>query len=109
MHPEDVQNGDVNHRIWKFLRYRLVDLPVESLACSWAANGDIAKDYAGRIRRGEVPPAIVYDLDANEMIDGCHRLAAAKIAGLEAITAFVGTRQDIDPDWGDEELAAEGF
>ena len=52
--------------------------------------------YATRMRKGEVPPAVMLAFDKFDgrdrlfILDGAHRIAAARRAGLEAIPAFVG-------------------
>jgi hypothetical protein len=51
--------------------------------------------YARRIAAGEKPPPVVL-IDRKfwyEIVDGAHRIAAARAAGLHRIPAFVGRRR----------------
>ncbi len=38
---------------------------------------------------------------SDRLIDGAHRLAAAKLAGLKMLSAYVGTEDHLDPEWED--------
>ena len=105
--PEDFDTGDINHRVWKFTRYVFQQLPVADLHSPWNLDDQRVADYATRMRQGETPPPIIYDADADVMIDGGHRLAAAQLAGLHSLPAYVGLPENIDPDWDEESDADE--
>jgi len=54
---------------------------------------DVAR-YARRIAAGEKPPPVVL-IDRKfwyEVVDGAHRIASARAAGLRKIPAFIGRR-----------------
>jgi hypothetical protein len=93
--PEDLDDGDLGERIARFHTYVLQALPVSSIASGeWSPNGDAWDDaveaFAERLKAGETPPPIIYDAVDRSIIDGTHRVAAAKLAGTKTIMAYVG-------------------
>ena len=101
--PEDFENGDINHRIYKFKQYHLTELPITNLYSPWDVDATASDGYADRMRGGELPPPIIYDADTGIMIDGGHRLEAARLANLKSLPAYVGRTEDMNPDWDDDE------
>jgi len=59
-----------------------------------AASRRDVRRYAARITRGETPPAVVLGNEGRRfaILDGAHRIEAARQAGLDSIQAFVGVR-----------------
>jgi hypothetical protein len=100
--PEDFEEGNLENRIWKFTSYVLKDLPVSSLNAPWHVNDGLVQDYVERLDSGSPMPPIIYDADEDVVIDGTHRIEAAKEAGLTTIQAYVGLPENIDPDWSED-------
>lgn len=99
---EDLADGDLLHRIERFVTYVLRPLPIADLNLGeWLHDEDTSDDYAARMLRGEVPPPIVFDAVDGSIIDGTHRANAAAKAGHDAIMAYVGLPENIDPSWSD--------
>jgi hypothetical protein len=96
--PEDFSEGDLEHRIWKYLRYELrqIRLPVNMM---WGVDSSKVNQYSV-MDSGTTPP-IIFDPIDNSIIDGSHRIEAAKLRGDKVIMAYVGT--DPDPHWAYEE------
>ena len=100
----DMEEGDLNFRIWKYTRYELRELPVADLHTPWRIDPDNVSEYAERMKAGEVPPPIIWDMVDDEPIDGGHRIEAAKLAGVATLPAYVGLPENVDPDYDDEQL-----
>ena len=101
LHPsqDDLQHGDIIHRIERFRAYELRQLAVAELKLAeWAISEELVAEYAVRT---ELAPPIVYDPIAGSIIDGTHRANAAYLRGEAVIAAYVGV--DPDPDWDDAE------
>ena|ERR1051326_7993458 len=96
--PEDIGDGDLGNRIWRFLRYELKQLPVKRLRQEWGLGAADVDAYAA-MPVGTAPP-IIYDPKDRSIIDGSHRLAAAQQRGDKTILAYVGTQPD--PHWSPE-------
>lgn len=95
---QDFENGDLNFRIWKFTKYVLTQLPISELDMEeWQVDDEYVDEYA-RMDIRTMPP-IVYDADLETMIDGMHRVNAVARQGGTHILAYVGTSDNIDPDF----------
>lgn len=98
--PEDMEDGDLQNRIEKFHTYVLQSLPLDRINLEeFNYDDDTVSEYAERIVAGEVPPPIVYDNDVKSIIDGMHRARAGAEAGRSHVDAYVGLKQNMDPDW----------
>lgn len=107
--PEDLYQGDLSHRLHKFTRYDLVDLPLDEINLDeWQRNDAMVRNYALRMQSGEDYPPIVFDLDAGSIIDGTHRANAAAWLDWPSIRAYVGRPEHIDPEWTEELELEEG-
>ena len=101
--PEDLTDGDLYERIWKFSTYVLRDIPISQLDLTeWDVDHERAMEYARM--DGDHEP-IIYDADADSIIDGTHRANAASLRGDETIRAWVGLPENIDPDHRINEVA----
>lgn len=103
--PEDFDDGDLGHRIFKFTTYVLRDLPTESVRSDHLTHPDLVSSYRRKLLQQPDYPPIVYDLVADQIIDGNHRTEAAMAASLPTIRAYVGLPEHLDRDWsenGDE-------
>src|SRR6056297_976929 len=97
---EDVEDGDLNHRLSKFDTYekKVIDINDVDLD-EWEVDEDFVEELKTKIEKGGYEP-IVFDPDEGSIIDGTHRANALHQLGYTKIKAYVG--KDIDPYWGDE-------
>lgn len=96
--PQDFDEGDIEHRIDKYSDYILKRIRVSKLTSVWNTNDDSASQFAKM--DSKTAPPIVYDRLSREIIDGTHRLEAAKLRGDKTILAYVGYH--VDKDWNDD-------
>lgn len=70
-------------------------VPLADIGELYPASKRDVKAYARAIARGSPPPAVVLERTngAYAVLDGAHRISAARLAGMREIDAFVGTRQ----------------
>ncbi len=96
----DWDDGDIYDRIWQFYRYELKSVPISSLPQDeWDCDEDQAEEYSQL--PADTSPPIIYDPINDSIIDGTHRLHAAKMRGDRHILAYVGvksTYEKIDRD-----------
>jgi hypothetical protein len=89
MNVEDWDEGDLEERVSANRYYRKTTLRIDDIDCYWGVDEELAAKYAalpGRL------PAIVCR-SARDVIDGAHRIAAARIRGDATIDAFVAERR----------------
>ena len=89
--PDDFEDGDIydrisNHWIWVLKDLNINDIPEQPYEVGADHLVKIAKEMSSNI--SECPP-IVYDTETEDVIDGNHRLNAAKKIGLRRISAWV--------------------
>lgn len=89
MYPEDLHGGDLGDRIYRFSKYALQTIPLSQIESPWEVHTPTAEDYS---KMGDKIPAIVVFKKGQKyiVIDGSHRLAAAKLSGKKEIDAWVG-------------------
>lgn len=86
---DDLYDGDLGDRIYKYSKYKLVELPISSLDLDeWSHDVDYVASMAA-MDKTSMPP-IVYDPDYESIIDGTHRANARAKAGDTTIMAYVG-------------------
>lgn len=97
-----VGRGEIPYEVVKFTEYDLQTVPIAQMKANWKLrNPKNVEAFAQRMREGEIPPPVIYDAVSEVLIDGAHRLAAAELAGLKTLPAYVGTVDHLDPEWED--------
>lgn len=87
----DFDEGDLGDRIYKYDIYEERDVPIKNIISPWHFDDDLVGEY---VEMGSTNmPRIVLDHDY-EIIDGTHRLEAAKELGYETIKAYVGVENE---------------
>ena len=84
----------ISKKINRYQDYILKKIRLSSLIPDWNMDLNRAKEYAEM--HTDVPP-IVYDRLGKSIIDGNHRVEAAKMRGDKTILAYVGLRNN--PNW----------
>ena len=99
--PDDLEEGDLVHRINKFDTYEKTIMDIDDLDLDeWEVDEDFVEELSKRIEKEGYQP-IVYDPDDGSIIDGIHRANALHTIGKTKIKAYVG--KDIDPYWGEDD------
>lgn len=94
----DFNEGDLLHRIWRFRRYELKRLPIAHLNLGeWRLDKARVADFLA-MDPSTMPP-IVFDPLDRSIIDGAHRANACAQRGHSDIAAYVGSPEQVDPDW----------
>lgn len=83
---EDFNDGDLLERIYKYPYYKLETIPLNFIeADEWHTEEERILDYAQR--GSEFPPIVLTPNCA--IIDGSHRVKAAKIKNQKTILAYI--------------------
>lgn len=87
--PEDLDEGDLSDRIYRFGRYKLTKIPISLLDLDeWAYD-----EYKGKQMAAmpvDTMPPIVFDPINQSIIDGTHRANVRASTGDTTILAYVG-------------------
>lgn len=95
---QDLDEGDLIHRIWRFRRYELKRLSIAELDLEqWQISNDVVARFAA-MDPATMPP-IVFDPLDRSIVDGAHRANTRAKAGDTEILAYVGIADSVDPDW----------
>ena len=89
LNAEDWDEGDLEERVCANRHYRKTTLRIADIDCPWGVDERLAAEYAalpGRL------PSIVCG-PRRKVIDGTHRVAAARMRGDTVIDAFVADRR----------------
>lgn len=86
--PCDFDEGNISNRIWEFKKYHLRRLPVSSLSANYALHDDLVEAYQ-KLNAESMPP-LVWNPVERDMIDGCNRLEALRLSGVETVLVYVG-------------------
>ena len=89
--PEDFEEGDIsdrisNHWIWVLKEIDIKDIPEQPYRIESSRADKIAVEMSSN---SNIYPPIIYDTELEDVIDGNHRLAAAKMLGFDHISAYV--------------------
>jgi len=102
--PEDLEDGNLSQRLWKFHQYVLEEIPLSDLnPHEFAVDDRLAKDYFELYMRGEAAPPIVYDSVGHSIIDGTHRVRAAIDANLDTILGYVEKAEFLEPNYEEDD------
>lgn len=77
---------------WRGLSWTLEEVPTTTLPIVFpVSNGDVIR-YAASARDGSPLPAIIVQSTpwGSDVVDGIHRLSAARLLGQQSICALVG-------------------
>jgi hypothetical protein len=96
--PEDLDEGDLNDRLWQFEAYEERLMPIDEFDLGeFAVHDDLVEEYAERIANGEVPPPIVWDPVNRSTIDGITRLNALARCEMTHVAVLVGIERTYTP------------
>jgi hypothetical protein len=73
--------------------YELMNVDIASIPDTEAPDLDLVKDYAEKAAGGSPLPPVVLSKLNNEIMDGRHRIAAAKMLGYKYIKAYVPSKR----------------
>jgi hypothetical protein len=100
LRKEDLQEGDLLHRVGRFDRYVVRPVLVSDLNLGeFSLDEDKVAEYMEQFRATGSYPRIVFDAVSCSVIDGLHRANALARCGLAEIEAYVGTKENLDPNW----------
>jgi hypothetical protein len=104
--PEDLADGDLGERVWRFDEYRLGWIPIERIHLNeWTVREELVSRFRARLARGEEAPPIVFDPVEDSVIDGINRANALAAEGRDEVMAYIGvgepnpTEDDAEDDW----------
>jgi hypothetical protein len=88
---EDPYEGEVPEHISEFTSYVLREVPIDEINVGdFSYDPKLAAEYANGSR--DTAPPIVYDVMNHLVIDGFHRVHAARLRGDQYISAYIGVR-----------------
>lgn len=102
----DVVHGNLINRIDKYSKYVLYRIPLNSQNSKkrlhlnpeeWMHDDELSDRHA--TLPSETAPPIIYDLSAQTIVDGIHRLNAAIKRGEDSILAYVGLPENRWKNW----------
>lgn len=87
--PEDFRNGDLEERIYSSSLYELRDIEVKFLDDQWRICEELAYEYSEE--KTDFPPVVLLDYGNNvyDIVDGSHRIFAARLRKDKTIKAYV--------------------
>lgn len=92
---EDLYEGDLRERIFKYEKYILSEISIDE-AIKYSpfyvdknSVNDIIENYSDKLLSGDYPP-IIFDPDEDLIIDGTHRIRALKDLGVDKVIAYIG-------------------
>ena len=95
---QDLDEGDLCHRIWRFRRYELKRVSIAELDLEQWQIDDALVTRLAAMDPTTMPP-IVFDPLDRTIIDRSHRANARARCGDTEILAYVGIADSVDPDW----------
>lgn len=98
--PQDLDEGDLLHRVAKFDRYVLQELPLANIDLTeWQVDDALVDEYARRLATEPDHSPVIYDTVAPSMIDGIHRANARHRRGHQTVRAWVGLPEHLARGW----------
>lgn len=103
--PQDFEEGDLLRRLDRFTVY--VAKPIH-LALIDFRESPVFEDKVQECMRLYLEtksyPRLVFDEIDGSMLDGLHRAHALYRCGLKVVDAFVGTGENVNPNWTEPDL-----
>lgn len=83
-------DGDLEERIEQCSHYELEIIEIKYLDEQWSVNSEVSKEYSEL--DSSIPAIVVIEIGNNtyDIIDGSHRIEAAKLNNQTKIKAYVG-------------------